>query len=77
MFAAVLRVRNRPEVTVATTPEPKAKKAEPKKEKDAPVKSESGPDLKALRAEYKKVAGKAPFNGWDAETLKAKLAEKA
>lgn len=27
-----------------------------------------------LRAEYERVLGKKPFMGWDAETLKAKLA---
>lgn len=33
------------------------------------------PDLHALRAEYKKVVGKKAFNGWDADTLKAKIAQ--
>lgn len=28
-----------------------------------------------LRAEYERVLGKKPFMGWDAETLKAKIAE--
>lgn len=32
-------------------------------------------DLKALRVEYQKVIGKRAFNGWDADTLKAKIAE--
>jgi hypothetical protein len=32
-------------------------------------------DLTALRAEYKRVLGKKPFNGWDADTLKAKIEE--
>lgn len=32
-------------------------------------------DLTALRAEYQTKFGKRPFNGWDADTLKAKLAE--
>ncbi|MCG5483667.1 MAG: hypothetical protein KK482_08090 [Sinorhizobium meliloti] len=32
-------------------------------------------DLTALRKEYQKVAGKRPFNGWDAETLRSKIAE--
>lgn len=33
-------------------------------------------DLKALRAEYKRVIGKAPFNGWDEATLREKMAAK-
>ena len=32
-------------------------------------------DLPTLRAEYQTVVGKKPFHGWDAETLKAKIAE--
>lgn len=32
-------------------------------------------DLAAARAEYKKVIGRAPYNGWDAETLHAKIAD--
>jgi hypothetical protein len=28
----------------------------------------------ALRAEYKRIVGKAPFNGWDETTLRAKIA---
>lgn len=32
-------------------------------------------DIKALRAEYQKLVGKRPFNGWDADTLKAKIDE--
>lgn len=28
-----------------------------------------------LRAEYEKVIGKKPFNGWDADTLRAKIAD--
>lgn len=35
----------------------------------------AGEDISALRNEYAKVMGKRPFNGWDAETLKAKMAE--
>lgn len=37
--------------------------------------AESEPDgLAALRAEYERVVGKRPFNGWDAETLLEKMA---
>jgi hypothetical protein len=37
--------------------------------------SESGgPDLKELRAEYQAVVGKRAFAGWDAETLREKIA---
>jgi hypothetical protein len=37
-------------------------------------KKQSGDDLPALRAEYKAKLGKAPFNGWDAATLREKIA---
>lgn len=32
-------------------------------------------ELAQLRALYQEVMGKRPFHGWDAETLKAKMAE--
>ncbi|WP_313444515.1 hypothetical protein [Brevundimonas sp.] len=32
-------------------------------------------DLPALRDAYKSKLGKRPFNGWDADTLRAKIAE--
>jgi hypothetical protein len=35
----------------------------------------TGDDLPALRAVYRAKLGKNPFNGWDAATLKAKIAE--
>ncbi|HZG65694.1 MAG TPA: hypothetical protein VEZ12_03070 [Herpetosiphonaceae bacterium] len=41
--------------------------------KPAPAAPEG--DLTALRAEYQRVVGKRPYHGWDAETLKAKIAE--
>lgn len=31
--------------------------------------------LSALRAEYQEVVGKRPFHGWDADTLREKIAE--
>jgi len=31
-------------------------------------------DLKELRKQYQEVVGKKPFAGWDAETLKSKIA---
>lgn len=34
-----------------------------------------GDDLPALRARYKELAGKNPFNGWDAEELMKRIAE--
>lgn len=34
----------------------------------------SDEDIKAVRDEYEAVIGKRPFNGWDIETLKAKIA---
>ncbi len=44
-----------------TAPAPKARK---------PV-----DDMAALRKEYQEIVGKRAFNGWDAVTLKAKIAE--
>lgn len=38
------------------------------------VAAEQTEDLPALRAEYQRVIGKRPFAGWDAETLKQKIA---
>ena len=32
-------------------------------------------DMKALRAEYRAKVGRQAYNGWDAKTLKAKMAE--
>lgn len=32
-------------------------------------------ELKALREQYQDVVGKRAYHGWDAETLKAKIAE--
>jgi hypothetical protein len=32
-------------------------------------------ELKALREEYQETVGKRAYHGWDAETLKAKIAE--
>lgn len=58
-------------------PEAKAKKAV----KAEPATGDDGDDddakaaLADLRAEYKKVVGKTAFNGWDADTLKAKIAD--
>jgi hypothetical protein len=37
--------------------------------------AEQSEELSALRAEYQAVLNKRPFHGWDAETLKAKIAE--
>lgn len=36
---------------------------------------DEGDELAQLRAMYQEVMGKRPFHGWDAETLKAKMAE--
>jgi hypothetical protein len=38
-------------------------------------KGDGAPDLATLRQRYKDVVGKKPFNGWDADTLAAKIAE--
>lgn len=32
-------------------------------------------ELPALRAEYQEKLGKRPFNGWDADTLREKIAD--
>ena len=37
--------------------------------------ADEGDELAQLRAQYQEVMGKRPFHGWDAETLKAKMAE--
>ena len=42
----------------------------------APELSGSGDDLAALRAEYREKLGKNPFNGWNADTLREKIAAK-
>jgi hypothetical protein len=36
--------------------------------------SATGDDLPALRAEYRAKVGRNPFNGWDAATLREKIA---
>jgi hypothetical protein len=36
----------------------------------------AGPDIHELRKLYEELTGKRPFNGWDAPTLSAKIAEK-
>lgn len=48
------------------------KKARPVE--DLPAKDDAGDDLAALRALYQEKLGKRPFNGWDAATLRAKIA---
>lgn len=37
--------------------------------------AQAADDLSSLRAEYQRKLGKRPFNGWDAATLKQKIAE--
>lgn len=37
-------------------------------------KTEPAADVPALRAEYQALVGKRPFPGWDADTLRAKIA---
>jgi hypothetical protein len=39
------------------------------------VADEAVPDISDIRKMYVEVVGKRPFNGWDAETLLAKIAE--
>jgi len=42
----------------------------------APIKAAPQPDeTAALRADYERIVGKRPFMGWDAEMLRAKIAE--
>lgn len=38
-------------------------------------KTATGDDIAALRAEYQAKFDKRPFNGWDADTLREKIAE--
>jgi len=40
----------------------------------APAPAPAAGGLSALRDEYEKVVGKRPFNGWDAATLREKIA---
>jgi hypothetical protein len=37
--------------------------------------SAGGDELKALREQYREVIGKQAFNGWDADTLRQKIAD--
>jgi hypothetical protein len=39
-----------------------------------PIASPPAEDITALRAEYEAALGKKPFNGWDAATLREKIA---
>lgn len=50
-------------------------KKEPKKEPKKEKKEVSDENLDDLRAEYEVKMGKKPFNGWDADKLKEKMAE--
>jgi len=43
--------------------------------KDGGSKPADGEDLSTARTRYLEVVGKRPFNGWDLETLNAKIAE--
>ncbi|PSJ60752.1 hypothetical protein C7I85_11970 [Mesorhizobium soli] len=45
--------------------------------KGGSTKQEPSTELSELRAAYQAKLGKKPFGGWDAETLKAKIAEAA
>jgi hypothetical protein len=65
---------------IAEKVKPQVAKAEPPAEVIAkPVEVTSEPaaveDLAPLREEYQAKVGKRPFMGWDAETLRAKMAE--
>lgn len=39
------------------------------------VAAEPVDDLAALRKQYHDIVGKRPFNGWDEDTLRAKIAD--
>ncbi len=43
-------------------------------EKGGSISGGSGDEVKILRAEYKRVTGKSPFNGWTAAQLSEKIA---
>lgn len=49
--------------------------SKPAPQGSAPQTAGAGEDRAALRKQYQEVIGKKPFAGWDAETLKAKIAE--
>jgi hypothetical protein len=48
--------------------------APPRQRTMAEAPKPAGEDLTALRAEYREKLGKNPFNGWDAATLREKIA---
>lgn len=52
--------------------------AAPAPETDAPASDDvapepAEPDMAALRAEYERIVGKRPWNGWDAERLLSEI----
>lgn len=64
---------------VAAVPLPKRRRPQLDHDKDGREggsKTAAGDDIAALRAEYFSKVGKRPFNGWDAATLREKIAGK-
>ena len=55
-----------------TAPVPKPA---PRKENPSPQGAGLDDDRAVLRKQYQEIVGKKPFAGWDAETLKAKIAD--
>jgi hypothetical protein len=51
-----------------------AKRARPAKQEE-PAQDEPEDELTTLRAEYKDKLGKQAYHGWDADTLREKIAE--
>lgn len=44
---------------------------------EKPPEPEPDLDIADVRAEYERIVGKRPFNGWDIPTLKRKMSEAA
>jgi hypothetical protein len=80
-FARVLIAQKRARAHDGGEPAPAAAQAPQEAPKDPPAVVEPQPtahaapdDLSDLRAEYERVVGKRPFNGWDAAELHERMA---
>lgn len=71
--APVVEVKDAgPSVENKMEPEPVA---ENKDEPEGKAEDDAKVAIEGLRAEYTKFKGRKPFSGWDADTLRAKIAE--
>jgi hypothetical protein len=74
-YARVLSRLGYERTDLAADDAPPARKTAARPSVPSAKKAETGDDMAALRKQYQAVIGKKPFGGWDAETLKAKIAE--